>query len=321
MGCSTRGWEYRLLICRGSYAALDADWDNRTDSNAPKIFYPITCGLVEVQDHVIVPGTKGSRALFPDQTVKGNRLVGGQVRAKIGRLELDFLLPLILGANEATDVFKVANEVPVFQCLVDKGQGKYMEYIDCKVARATFSASTGGVVDLALDIVAKKEEEYSAAWPSSTLESFGTALGARPIRFAEGSFSHDYSGTPVVNKFESFQLMIDNMIDAKFYAGDDAATCLDEDRRMVTLALPAAHTDAVKNLYKRGFELLTGRLQFVADNMTTKFEFPKLGWAKRGPVMNGDGETLLPLQMRAYRTEAGDSGADDEIKVTNDPIS
>jgi hypothetical protein len=307
MACGTRGWEYRLAVKPDAYAS--SVWDGTGE----EIYFPITCGLMEVQEHVIVPGTRGSRALFPDQTVRGNRQAGGSMRLKFGPVDLDKWLPRILGAAEDSNEFKVANTVPWFNCLVDKGQGKFFEYRDCKVARATFSGQSGGVVDMMLDIVAKKEEEYTDAWPTI---SFSPDLGTRPLRFAEGSLTID----SINILFESFSLVIDNLISPRFYAGDDAATCVDEDRRIVTLSVPAAHTSVAKELYKRGFEGLAGAMAWSADNMSTSVALPMLHWAKRSNTMEGDGDTPVILEMLAYRTEAGDSGADDEITITNDPI-
>jgi hypothetical protein len=306
MACGTKGWEYRMAVKPDAYAS--SVWDGTGE----EIYFPITCGLTEVQEHVIVPGTRGSRALFPDQTVRGNRLAGGPVSLKFGRADLDLWLPRILGAAESSNNFKVANTVPWFNVLVDKGQSKFFEYRDCKVARATFSGQTGAPINLTLDIVCKKEEEYGGSWPSIT---YTPSLSTRPLRFAEGVM--------LINSinilFESFTLVIDNLISPRFYAGDDAATCIDEDRRVVTLSVPAAHTSVTKDLYADGFDGLAGSLTFAADNMSTAFSFPKLHWAKRSTTMEGDGDTPLILDMLAYRTEAGDSGADDEILVVNDP--
>ena len=311
MACSTRGWEYRMAVKPDAYAS--SVWDGTGE----EIYFPSVCGLTEVQPLVPVPGTRGSRAMFAEQTVKGNRLCGGRVRIKFGRADLDLWLPRILGASEASDVFKVANTIPWFNVLVDKGQGKFFEYRDCKVARATFSGSAGGVVQLDLDVVGKKEEEYGGSWPSI---SYTPSLSTRPLRFAEGGFSVGSGPTTVL--FDSFSLTIDNLIDPGFYAGDDAAQCIDEGKRLVTLQIPGQHTDAAKNLYKQGNDSLAGTLVFgVVDNMTTSFYFPCLKWEKRSTVMDDENQkTPIPLNMIAYRTEAGDSGADDEIQVTNDPV-
>lgn len=311
MACGTRGWEWRCAAKAGAY--VDSTWDGTGE----ELHYLISCGVGETQDHLIVPGSRGSRALYPDQTVRGNRLVGGPLQPRFGRDDLDIWLPRILGAAESSDSFKVANTVPWFNLLIDKGQSKFFEYRDGKVARATFSGQAGGIVDMTLDTIFKKEEEYGGSWPSIT---YTYDIGKRPLRFAEGALTIDPSGTPITILFESFTLTIDNLIEPRFYAGDDAATCLDEDRRVITLSVPAAHTSATKELYKRGFEGLAATLTFAADSMTTTFTFANLQWAKRSTTMAGDGDTPLVLDMLAYRTEAGDSGADNELIVTNDPV-
>lgn len=306
MACGTKGWQYRMAVKAGAYT--NSTWDGDEE-----LVFPIRVGLTEVQGEIIVPGSTGSRALYEHQATPGIRQAGGAVSFRMGREELDIWLPRILGASESSNSFKLANTVPWFNCLVDKGQGKFYEYRDCKVARATFSGQSGGIVNVELDIICKKEEEYSSTWPSI---SFSPDLGNRPLRFSEGTLTID----DINILFESFTLTIDNLIAPRFYAGSDAATCIDEDRRVITLSVPAQHTSVTKDLYDRGFEGLEGVLTFSGDNMSTVFTLPKLHWAKRSPIMDGDGDTPLMLEMLAYRTQAGDSGADDELVVTNDPV-
>lgn len=321
MGCSTRGFEWKVLVRPNDYATNDPDWNVDTTAEVYRFADPL--GLTEVQDQVFVEGTRGYRAPFVDQTVRGNRVAGGPVRLPCTRRNLDRWLPRILGANEATDVFKVATTVPWFQMLIDKGQGKFFEYRDCKVASALFSAGLGGVVYLDMNIVAKQEEEYGSAWPTTSPEPYNSTLATRPLRLQEGQFILDPSGTPIGPTgvyWAQFQLSIDNQIQPDFFAGADTAQCMDEDFRTTMLGIGLAHTTQTKDLYKRGFEGLAGRLKFAADNMNTQFDFPKLFWAKRSPTRETQGRITLPLQMRAYRTDAGNSGADDEIQVTNDPV-
>lgn len=313
MACSTRGWEYKCLVREGLYSGLDDDWEG----GSYQLLFPSTCQIVEVQQLINVPGTRGTRAMYAEQTVPGNRLVGGRLRFKFGRADLDAWLPRILGAPEATNVFKVANTIPWVQLLVDKGQGKLMEYRDGKVGRATFSGSAGGVVQLDLDLVFKVEEEYAHNWPEEP--TYTPSLSTRAIRFAEGGLGIGAGPTAIL--FDSFSTTIDNLLDPGFYAGSFGATCIDEGKRLVTLQVPAQHTDAAKNLYKQGNDSLAGSLAFTGDNMSTTFAYPCLKWEKRGPVMDDENQkTPVPLNMVAYRTEAGDSGADNEIQVTNDPV-
>lgn len=317
MGCSTKGWEYRLLVRSNDIEELSEEDTFAADDSENRQEFPATFGVTEIQDHIFIPGTRGTRAAYADQTTKGNRQAGGPMRLRMHRQNLDRWLPRILGAAEATDVFKVANTLPVFTMLVDKGQGKYYLYRKCKVARATFSGVTGGIVNVDLDVIAEREEAYPNSWPTSV--AYTASLATRPLRFAEGSFFFDPAGTPVEVKFEQFSLTIDNLLEPKFYAGADYLTCLDEGRRVVTLSLPAAYTSAIKDYVSKGFDGIAGQLKWTADNMNTQVDMPCLLWANRTNTMEGDGDTLMPLQMRAYRSEAGDSGADDDIKITNDP--
>jgi hypothetical protein len=166
-------------------------------------------------------------------------------------------------------------------------------------------------VELALDVVGKTYHDYAGAFPAI---SYAPGEHTRPLRFAEGSLTVD--GIAIL--FEQFTLAIDNQVEPKFYAGAETATCLDEGRRVVTLRVPAGFTAAAKELYKRGDEGLAAVLTF--DNGTggvTTVTMPAMKWARRSPTMNGEGAVPLQLEMVAYRTEAGDAGADDDILVTN----
>lgn len=310
MGCSTRDYEFRIAVKAGTYSTSVWDGDE-------EIYFPEVCALTEVQEQIIQRYSRGSRAIFTDQVNKGNRIVGGALRFKFGRAELNTWLPRILGASEVSNEFKVANSLPWFNVLVDKGQSDYFEYRDCKVAMATFSGQSGGLINMDLVIVGKQEEEYGSTWPTI---SYSSDLSHRALRFAEGVMTIDPGGDDINILFESFSLTINNLIETIFYAGSDAATCIDEGDRRVTLSVPAAHTSVTKDLYKRGFEGLSIAMAWAADNMSTGVTLKHCCWPKRSPTMEGEGRIPTVLDMLAYRSDAGDSGADDEIVFTNDEV-
>jgi hypothetical protein len=62
-------------------------------------------------------------------------------------VELDAWLPRILGASESADSFLLAETVPEFGMLFDRGAERFV-YTGCKVSRAVFSGAPGQLIDL-----------------------------------------------------------------------------------------------------------------------------------------------------------------------------
>ena len=101
-------------------------------------------------------GLRGTRSHPAERTRDGTYAVGGGLQFHATPAMLDLLLPRILGANEATDVFALAETLPEFDVLIDRVAKRFV-YAGCQVNRATFRAAAGGPLELDLDVIGKTE--------------------------------------------------------------------------------------------------------------------------------------------------------------------
>lgn len=270
-------------------------------------------------------GLKGTRHHHWNLTSEGNYTVGGTVTMRPGRLCLDWFLPHILGTAAAGTTFAVADTLLPFSLLIDKGYGLGdgglfgHEYIDCVVSRATFSASAGQPLVMALDIVGKTADRVKA-WPQEaavrTLPTFNPDVSDRPIEMNEGVLTL-WSAS---RQFESFELVIDNFVTPKF-RNSKTAVSLDPSDRVVTLRADLDHTTAMQTaVTEKGATGAAGSLVFTsADGMATTFTFAKLiAMPDQDPTVGGKGDVLRPVTFQAFGTDDMASNDEHEIVVTND---
>ena len=88
-------------------------------------------------------GIQGSREYDGGRVVAGVNRVAGTIVMQPNPVELDALLPFILGADESTDVFDLADALQLRDIAIDRVT-KVFTYAYCVCARAVFSVTSGG---------------------------------------------------------------------------------------------------------------------------------------------------------------------------------
>lgn len=249
-------------------------------------------------------GILGTRARRVENTRAGNYSVGGTLVWNPTPIGLDLWLPRILGGSESADAFPTAETLPEFGLLCDR-EGGLFQYTNCKVARATFRGSAGNPIELALDIVGMAEIT-GTSYPAISLS---TAANGYPYMFYEGALVLEGSS----RSFESFELVIDNLIVSKF-RNSQTATCLLETGRNVTLKCDVPFTSTeMSALYGQEASEAAASLTFTNGNMSTVATIGRLQIPDRSPIIEGNAEIMLQLEG-VGRGIAG--GAD--IAFTND---
>lgn len=267
----------------------------------------VSCTLKATGSTIVSEGTRGTRSQSVERTAPGPYEVAGQIVCNPSPVEMDRLLPRILGADESTDTFALAETLPDFLVCVDK-VAKVFTYSGCKVSRATFSGGRGQPIRLALDIIGKTEAEGNAGtYPSLTIDT-----GAFYV-FNQGVLT--IGGTAY--EFDDFQLIIDNAVQARF--GNSAtATSVAPGDRIITLSVSTPYTSDEVALF-------TGRLAanasaaatlvFTNGNTSITFTLPAIKWSDPASpeVASKTSEILLPVNYRAFKT-----GSSAELTITND---
>ena len=133
--------------------------------------------------------------------------------AQLNRLYLKMpgtLLPYICGAAESTNVFALADALPEFYLMIDRG-AKVFTYAGCRISKATFTGTKGDLLFLELDIEAETE----------TIGNAGTFIPLtnpqeKPFIMEDGVLT--LQGETRV--FEKFSLTIENVLNTELFGNN-----------------------------------------------------------------------------------------------------
>lgn len=296
----------------GSYGyatalALDADGTFSSGAKRYEFIGDVSLGMSTVI--VDSNGTRGERSRNASRIAQGIKTIDGGFTIEPNPVELDFLLPFILGGTEgSSDDFAVADALPSLSAMVDR-VAKVHTYAGLKVARAVFSASTNQKLTLSLDFMGLTEAEGEAGSFQSGLTIDATLP---PYILHQGVLS--LGGTE--REFQSFELVIDNQLIA-VHNNSQTPSYVDPQDRIVTLAVDTPYHSNTTALYTGNVtdaSGLAGFLTFTIGSRSTRFDLGNLKVPQnRTPSAGTKNEIRLTTQYQAYKT-----GSTAEIKITND---
>jgi len=284
---SSRSWAAKM--CMDAVSPIDT-------SSEPYEF--VSESLRQTVERSESEGIRGTRSRHGERVSQGLKRVGGSITMNPTPTELDRLLPRILGAAESSDSFALAETLPEFLVCIDR-IAKVHTYAGCKVSRATFAGSAGQKVTLTLDIVGKTETEGNAGtFPSVTIDLEDVYM------FFQGVLTLNSTATA----FESFSLVIDNVLDAQF-RNSQTATDITPSDRIVELTVTVPYTSAESALYTTpstggvGLTGIAGVLEFTNGSNELTFTLNSLKPQSQTPVVNNrTGEIQQQITYRAYQT-------------------
>lgn len=263
--------------------------------------------LKMVQSHVDTGGIRGTRSIVKDRVRISQEAIGGSIVMNPTPIELDAWFPRILGAAESSDIFALAETLPVWSVLVDRGAKRHI-YTSLYVDRATFTGAQGQLVSMTIDAIGKTEITSATSVPG-TVPAIDSAQG---YVFTDTTFalSADASATEVV----SWQIVINNMIDPSKYRNSLTRTQIMPTSRMVTLSMVVPYTSDELDLYDQAVAGAAGTLTLTNGLVSTLFTFANLKAPAESPVITGRGnETFLNLNMQAFM-----SSSTRELVITHD---
>jgi len=247
-------------------------------------------------------GIRGTRSHSKERTRGGIYTVGGTILMEPSPIDLDKLLPRILGAVEDSNTFALAEALPSFSVGVSLVADAF-EYTDCYVNRAIFRSSPGEILELELDIIGKTQIDL--VYPSLTL---GVAANDAPYTHQEGVFTLNTSARDVI----SHEIVIDNFLFARFTNSQTATSVTPQDR-LITVKTVTPYTSDESNLYTQSTAGASGTVVFTNGGMSTTFTFANLQPPQDTPVVSGKTSIGLELTHVARR-----SGATKELVITHD---
>lgn len=261
----------------------------------------VSCNVAKKGTILDTNGLRGTRSHASERTQAGTYEVSGQIVLHPTPAVLDLLLPRILGANESTDSFALADTLPEFDLLVDK-VAKRAVYGNCKINKATFAGKSGELPTLTLDIMAKTESISATSFPSIT------APTDPPYVFHHGALTLVSSA----RDFFDFELSIDNVLSRRF-ANSQSATSIMPTDRIVTLKATTPYTSSEIDLYNQTLLGSAASLVFTNSGYSTTFTLGTVQFPDMSPVISGKDEIPLSLEGIARMT-----GSTRELVVTHD---
>jgi hypothetical protein len=293
----------------GWATALCIDTASPIDTSSLPLEF-LTCDLGELEELIASEGVRGTRSRRGERVHTGLRRVGGSWTMNPSPDELDDLLPFILGAAESLDSFALADTLPDLWACVDK-VARVETYNSGKIASAMFEGSTGQKILLTLNALFKTMTIGAAgSYPALTVDSRNC------YKFDHGVLTL----ASTAYEFNSFRLMVDNVIDPEF-ANSVTATDLTPSDRIVTLEIPEmpfTATELALLTNSRGATAgISGSLVFTNGGVSTTFTMNDLWTPSQTVAIRGRKTRLkLPRQFQAHMT-----GSTRELVVTHDSVA
>lgn len=252
---------------------------------------------------------RGTRSQAKERSRQGPYYVAGVISLPVDVAAMDNWLPRILGANESTDSFALAETLQTFGALMDLGATTH-QFKDCYVGRAVFTgeAYNGNDAPRPLSVeltIMGKSEATGTTFPAVSLS---TAANTAPLMFEDGVITLGGSARDVMK----FSLVIDNMLRVR-WTNSLTPTCIYPAGRQVSLSVITPYTSTESDLYDQSYAGAAATLAFTNGNTSLTFSMPALQVPSITPVATGRGEVVLQMSGVARK-----SGSTAELTVTND---
>lgn len=269
----------------------------------------VSCAIGKTGSLVQTEGVRGTRSRIEETVVAGTYTVGGQIVMIPTPVDYDTLLPWILGANEATDVFALAETLPERYVTVDK-VAKVMTYAGCKVNSAVWRSAPNQDLTLTLDVQGKTETVGNAGtFPSLSISQ------DQPYVHHQSTLT--LGGTAY--KPNSIEISVNNGLLLDRFRNTQTRDELPEGDRVITLVVEVPYTSTQTGLYDPAIAGIAGSVVYTKGNQSITFSFANLKAAAEPIVIGGRRQEVL-LRL-AYQAFADESASDKELEVTNDPTA
>ncbi len=238
-------------------------------------------------------GIRGTRSHPVERTRAGTHTVGGNIQTNPGPADLDNLLPLITGGTkDGSNNFPLTELLEEFYVTADK-IAHVATYAGCKINKATFKATQGGLLELDLDVQGKTEtlgvvSGFSALVPSLTA----------PYTFYDCVLTI----ASVAYQFRHFEFDLDNHLKLDRYMNSTSRTDLPALDRTASVSLDLPFTSDTIGLYDLNDAAGSVVATFTNGANTFTITLPAVQFPTQPPNMPGREEITLPLKGTARKT-------------------
>lgn len=256
----------------------------------------LTHSIKETREIAEDDGIRGSRSRVFERVAQGQISVAGQIEFEPTPLELEKLLPLLVGSSTSATV--LTDALADFNVVIDNGT-KTDTFVG-RFSKGTLSGQSGQKIKLTVDFVGKSRTQGAGGSLSGTPD-----ITARPYMFFDLGSGIEIDGTSYL--IDRFELVIDNMIDPTYMIGQEA-TDLEPTDRTVSLGIQTKFNSAESALLDLAMaapdisDPLTAELVLTNGAKSATFTFGALV-AKAESVVNQGKRTKLrlPLNYNCYR--------------------
>lgn len=277
-------------------------WGSAASGTTVSTEYEVTAFQPRMNEDVFnAAGMRGTRGKQSERLVQNTRAPGFSVTLQPNSVELDTILPWILGAAEVADLFALAETLPTFSWISDMGTERWY-WTNCTVGRATFAARQAGPLELTMEVEALDFSKDSTAFGSSTISA------VPPYMF------YETASALIINSLTKQQfdwsLTIDNALAADRFLNSQTRVSTPTRDRIVTWSFNGPYGDN-STLFGLAATGVPVTVQFTKGNRSLLFSSNKVSFPREFPQI--DEEIGLSLTGTAHR-----DGTTAELVTTND---
>lgn len=283
-----------------SVGTFDKIWISADDSTYVGLEF-LSGSTLGLSENLLDPnGIRGVRGHQYERVRRGTRQTGGTLLFNPTPADLDILLPWILGAAESSDTFALAETVSARYIKASR-DGTVHKYDGLKVNAATFSASEGSLLQLAVEVVGV--DEASASAPAVAI------VDDAPYVMMDGTAT--IAGDTVA--FRSIEVGIQNQLETR-YNNSATPSSVHAVDRLVTVGLQLPFGDQ-SSLYGSSSAFPGAQVVATFTNSTKSLSFTMVKvQVPRTPNELGN----RAARNLNWRGVARRSGTTQELVVTND---
>jgi hypothetical protein len=283
------GWQAQLGL--GDSAPVDEAYE----------FLKETLALDE--EFVDSDGLRATRSHAKEAVRQGVRRVGGSLVMRPTPVQLANLLPRVLGAEASGTTYALAESLPTFVATIDR-VSKVFTYTGCKVDRAIFRSQAGEPLQLTLEVLGLDESVGNAGtFPSLSIDTTTSFFLFQDLTLSIGGNAYPA---------QSFELIVDNHLEANRFLNSATRSSLPERDRTITLNTHLPYGDATAG-YATGVNGVAVVATFTNGNTSLSFSLSAVQFPRQSPTVPGRDEIRLPLSGVARK-----SGGTSELTVTLD---
>lgn len=273
----------------GTFGQIAIDSALPFDTSSIPIEVELPESLHEEAEIIETNGMRGTTDHNSERTREGLKKVSGSIKVPCSRITLDALLPYILGGSESTNIFALAETLPEFYMMVDRG-AKVFTYSGCRIAKASFNSSSGQMLMLDLDIEAETETTGDAgSFPSLTFPT------EKPYIMKDGVLTLQSA----TRQFNNFNLTITNQLNTELFENNLTRYDIPLIDREISLATDHPWDTDNVDLVKQALAGAAGTAVFTngaASGDVLTFAMAAIQYANKTPTNQAKDVTRLPLE-------------------------